>query len=295
MPNEKRSMLNEQKHNHTRNHNPYESPNMKTDIDCLKNLSTDQLQQLRVFIEDLGYRKAATRASEEFNQQIHKTALQRFMWRAAPVEFLEDTPENDESIHQILKFAADGQPEFTAGTIRALEQLAFQLAFTCTAVDDDMNALTKITTMLCRFRNTSVRERMAAVQEGKLKLRQQQFENANNHDTDARIQDLNQKIAEAFDSHPVLTAIHNAESMGSADVSSARAGVPPAEHATATTETAPVPPKNKTPNRGIPVRKNARSASSQCRMKKAQCSMLNERQPTKCLTDESQNENTAPT
>ncbi len=270
---------------------------MKRDIDCLKNLSTGQLQQLRVFIEDLGYRKAAARASEEFNQQIHKTALQRFLWRSAPAEFLEDTPENDEATRQILKFAADGQPEFTAATIRTLEQLAFQLAFTCTAVDDDMNALSKITSMLCRFRNASVRERMAAVQEGKLKLRQQQFENANNYDTDARIQDLNQKIAEAFDSHPVLTAIQNAESMhsGRTGAPPVPAGASPAEKALTTTETAPVPPKNRKTKPAILLGKNARSATSQCQMKNAQCSMLHEGQPKKCLTDGSHNENTTPT
>ncbi len=105
---------------------------MKPNIDCLKNLHSGQLQQLRVFIETLGYRKAAERASQEFNQPIHKTALQRFMRRAAPAEFLEDSSQNHEALRQILKFAADGQPDFTAATLRSLEQLAFQLALTCT-------------------------------------------------------------------------------------------------------------------------------------------------------------------
>jgi hypothetical protein len=190
---------------------------MKPDIDCLKNLHSGQLQQLRTFIENLGYRKAAERASEEFNQPIHKTALQRFMWRAAPAEFLEDTPDNDEPTRQILKFAADGQPDFTAGTLRALEQLAFQLAFTCTAVDDDMNALAKISTMLCRFRNATVRERMAAVQEGKLKLRQQPFEKSNNGDIDAQVQELNDTISAAFGQHPLITAIRKAEQSAASD------------------------------------------------------------------------------
>src|ERR1051325_8894584 len=184
---------------------------MKLDIDCLKNLHSGQLQQLRGFIESLGYRKAAERASEEFNQQIHKTALQRFMRRAAPAEFLDDEPETQEASRQILKFAADGQPDFTASTVSALEKLAFQLTLTCTSMDEDMHALTKISTMLCRFRNVATRERMAAVQEGKLKLRQQQLEKAANQDTDAQIQELNEKIAIAFRRHPVLTAIRNAQ------------------------------------------------------------------------------------
>jgi hypothetical protein len=208
------------------------------DIDCLKNLHTGQLQQLRVFVETLGYRKAVERASEEFNQPIHKSALQRFMRRAAPADFIEDTPENDEAMRQILKFAADGQPDFTSSTIRALEQLAFQLAFTCTAMDEDMNALTKISIMLCRFRHAAVRERMAVVQEGKLKLRQQQFEKTTNSDDDKKIRDLNEKIAAAFDSHPVLTAIRNGED-------TMELGRTPAEEAPRATEIATVPPKTK--------------------------------------------------
>jgi hypothetical protein len=253
MKNAQCSMLNE---NHRQNvqcsMKTQGTNNMKPDIDCLKNLHSGQLQQLRFFVENLGYRKAAERASEEFNQSIHKSAIQRFVRRAAPAEFIEDTPENDEVTRQILKFAADGQPDFTAGTVRALEQLAFQLAFTCTAIDDDMNALTKISAMLCRFRNAATRERMAAVQEGKLKLRQQQFEKSNNTDLDAHLQEMNDAISTAFGQHPLVSAIRKAESMGGADVSSAPAGVSsapagvsPAEKAPTTNKTAPVPPENK--------------------------------------------------
>lgn len=186
---------------------------MKIDIDCLKNLGYDQLQQLRVFIENLGYRKAAERASEEFNQRIHKAALQRFMLRAAPAEFLDQEDlDSEEATREILKFAADGQPEFTATTVHILEKLAFQLALTCHVMDEDMHALAKITTMLCRFRNAATRERLAAVQEGKLQLRQQQLEKAENHDTDAHIEEINQRIAAAFGQHPLITAIRTAES-----------------------------------------------------------------------------------
>ena len=178
---------------------------MKPDIGCLKNLHSGQLQQIRVFIENLGYRKAAERASEEFQRPIHKAALQRFIWRTAPADFLENTPDNDEATRQILKFSADGKADFTASTLSALEQLAFQLSLTCTAIDDDMNALGKISTMLSRFRNSAVRERMAVVQEGKLKLRQQQFEKTNNGDVDSKVQELSAKVSAAFRQHPLLT------------------------------------------------------------------------------------------
>src|SRR5687767_4053757 len=128
---------------------------MKIDIDCLKDLNPDQLSQLRDFISDLGYRKAAEHASKEFNRPIHKTALQRFIRRCAPAEFLEDTPDAEQATRQILQFAADGQPDFTEATLRVLEQTAFQLSFTCTVTDEDMNALQKVSAVLCRFRSTS--------------------------------------------------------------------------------------------------------------------------------------------
>jgi hypothetical protein len=183
---------------------------MKKDIDCLKDLTAAQLQSLRVWIENLGYRKAVERASEEFKRPIHKAALQRFIWRTAPADFLENTPDNDEATRQILKFAADGKADFTASTVGTLEQLAFQLSLTCTAIDDDMNALAKLSTMLSRFRNSAVRERMAVVQEGKLKLRQQQFEKGGNHDVDSKVQELSAKVSAAFRQHPLLTTLRNA-------------------------------------------------------------------------------------
>jgi hypothetical protein len=243
---------------------------MKTDIDCLKNLHAAQLQQLRVFIEDLGYRKAAVRASEEFNQPIHKHALQRFMLRAAPAEFLDQDLDSEEASRQILKFAADGQPEFTATSVQILERLAFQLfqlSLTCNVMDEDMNALAKVSTMLCRFRNAAVRERMAAVQEGKLKLRQQQLEKSSTNDTDAQIEELNAKIAAAFESHPVLTAIRQAEEAAASHDSDADPLSPPSgqdsdadplspprgegqgEGCSSASASACVPPKNENPNR----------------------------------------------
>src|SRR5688572_28604816 len=261
MPNENQNRTTHRDPPYHRNYFNQPHHYMKPDIDCLKNLHTGQLQQLRVFIESLGYRKAAERASEEFNQPIHKTALQRFMCRSAPAEFLEDTPENDEATRQILKFAADGQADFTASTVRALEQLAFQLAFTCTAIDDDMNALTKITAMLCRFRNAATRERMAAVQEGKLQLRQQQLAKSNNDDHDTKIQELNEKIAAAFSQHPVLTAIRNAEQSG-ADSSDPNPNPNPnlstdpnsqSQSAIRDAQSPPVPPKDRNPKHTRPL------------------------------------------
>jgi hypothetical protein len=222
---------------------------MKTDIDCLKNLHAAQLQQLRVFIEDLGYRKAAVRASEEFNQPIHKHALQRFMLRAAPAEFLDQDLDSEEASRQILKFAADGQPEFTATSVQILEKLAFQLSLTCNVMDEDMNALAKVSTMLCRFRNAAVRERMAAVQEGKLKLRQQQLEKSSTNDTDAQIEELNAKIAAAFESHPVLTAIRQAEESAAFSDPNLNPNLNPTPPTDSNPESSSVPPKNQNPNR----------------------------------------------
>jgi hypothetical protein len=57
-----------------------------------------------------------------------------------------------------------------------------------------VRALKDLFGLVLKYENISVRKRMATVQEGKLKLRQQQFEADNkDDDTESKIQDLNEK------------------------------------------------------------------------------------------------------
>ena len=96
------------------------------------------------------------------------------------------------------------EPDFNEATIKVLEETAFKLSLQCSEPEEELNptsetqrpemppkdggksslsisefalkALNQITVMLARYRNVSVRERMAKVQEGKLQLHREQFE-----------------------------------------------------------------------------------------------------------------------
>src|SRR4051812_1002303 len=149
---------------------------MKLDLSELNGLSHENLHQIDVWLDDYGYRKTARLASEKFNRSIDKNTIQRFATRAAPKDFLDDSPEAQETATQILQFAVSGQPQFTEAAIHVLEQTAFKLTFSCTHRAENMKALQQISTMLFRHRNTAVRERLAKVQEQKLQLRREELQ-----------------------------------------------------------------------------------------------------------------------
>src|SRR5437868_4046846 len=149
---------------------------MKLDLSELDGLSETDLHQIDAWLDEYGYRKTARLASEKFNRTISSNTIGRFATRAAPKDFLDDSPEAQETAGQILQFAATGQPQFTEASIHVLEQTAFKLTFSCTHRAEDMKALQQISTMLFRHRNASVRERLAKVQEQKLQLRREELQ-----------------------------------------------------------------------------------------------------------------------
>ena len=149
---------------------------MKPDITSLNGLSDQQLTTIETDIEKIGFRKAAAKAAGETKRDIDKSDLQRLDYRSAVKEFLVEGPDTAAACVEILRFAATGRPDFSDGTIKVMEESAFKLSFVCIKSEPQMKALNQLTTMLCRFRNTSVRERMAKVQEQKARLREQEFE-----------------------------------------------------------------------------------------------------------------------
>jgi hypothetical protein len=149
---------------------------MKLDLSELNGLSETDLEQIDQWLDEFSYRKTVRLASEKFNRPIDKNTVQRFATRAAPKDFLDDSPEAQETAGQILQFAATGQPQFTEAVVHVLEQTAFKLTFSCTHRVEDMKALQQISTMLFRHRNAAVRERLAKVQEQKLQLRREELQ-----------------------------------------------------------------------------------------------------------------------
>src|SRR5437868_15293285 len=132
---------------------------MKLDLSELNGLSEQDLEQIDQWLDEFSYRKTARLASQKFNTPIGKRTNERSATRAAPKDFLDDSPEAQETAGQILQFAATRQPQFTDASIHVLEQTAFKLTFSCTHRAEDMKALQQISTMLFRHRNASVRER----------------------------------------------------------------------------------------------------------------------------------------
>jgi hypothetical protein len=148
---------------------------MKFDLSELNGLSETDLQQIDQWLDEFSYRKTARLASQKFNRPIGKRTIERFANRAAPKDFLDDSPEAQETATQILQFAASGQAKFDEASVHVLEQTVFKLTFVCTRRKEDMQALNQISTMLFRHRNAAVRERTASVQEQKVKLREREI------------------------------------------------------------------------------------------------------------------------
>jgi hypothetical protein len=173
-------------------------------------LSDGQRQQLVDWLSTFTLDQCVELVKEKFGSEICRSTLNRFRKRCEHTAYLDTSPDSARARAEIINAASSGKPNFSQATVDLLEKEAFELAHD-TRDPEAVRALKDLFGLVLKYENTSVRKRMATVQEGKLKLRQQQFDIANNHDTDAKIQDLNKKIAQAFDQHPVLTAIRNAE------------------------------------------------------------------------------------
>src|SRR5688572_7557706 len=149
---------------------------MKPNLDKLENLSDDQLKNISNDVDTVGIRKAAAQASQDTDRSIDKTSIQRLKECSIAKRFLAESPDASRAAAEILRFAVTGRPDFSEATIKVLEETAFKLSLECAESEDGMKALNSITVILARYRNASVRERMAKVQEGNLQLRHAEFE-----------------------------------------------------------------------------------------------------------------------
>src|SRR5688572_15064174 len=177
---------------------------MKPNLDKLENLSDDQLKKISNDVDTVGIRKAAAQASKDTDRSIDKTSIQRLKERSIVNRFLAEGPDAAQAATEILRFAVTGRPDFSEATIKVLEETAFKLSLQCSEPEEEtdrdsevgkpemppkdsgkpnlsisefaLKALNQITVMLARYRNTSVRERMAKLQEKKFELRCLEFE-----------------------------------------------------------------------------------------------------------------------
>jgi hypothetical protein len=88
-----------------------------------------------------------------------------------------DLSDSKEAAAEISRYAATGDATFSTNTLELLEQQAFDLAAVYQRDNDaaDLEALTKLTSIINKARNTRVRERHASVQEQKLQLRREEL------------------------------------------------------------------------------------------------------------------------
>jgi hypothetical protein len=143
----------------------------------LEPLTNAQRAQIADWLQGYhSYEKIIALAREQFGVEIPRMTLSRYRSRLALTEYLDDSPESTAAAAEIIQYAATGQDQFTPATLHILERKAFELALTCTSVDEDMVAFKNISAILCRHRNTSVRERLATVQEQKCQLRRQELQ-----------------------------------------------------------------------------------------------------------------------
>ena len=170
---------------------------MKPNLDKLENLSDDQLKKISGDVDTVGIRKAAAQASKDTDRSIDKTSIQRLKERSIVNRFLAESPDAAQAATEILRFAVTGRPDFSEATIKVLEETAFKLSLQCSEPEEEtdresevgkpemppkdsgkpnlsisefaLKALNQITVMLARYRNTSVRERMATLQEKKVR------------------------------------------------------------------------------------------------------------------------------
>jgi hypothetical protein len=178
-------------------------------------LTDEQRQQLADWLESHTLDDCVDLVKNEFGTEIPRSTINRFRKRCELADFLDTSPDSARARAEIINAAGSGKPNFSQATVDLLEKQAFELADD-TRNPESLRALKDLFGLVLKYENIAVRKRMATVQEGKLKLREQQFERANTpDDTEAKIRDLNKKIAIAFGQHPVLTAIRNAEASAS--------------------------------------------------------------------------------
>jgi hypothetical protein len=142
----------------------------------LERLTDAQRAQIAAWLQDChSYEKIIALAREQFGLEIPRMTLSRYRSRLALTELLDDSPESTAAAAEIAQYAATGQDNFSPATLHILERRVFELSLTCLQVDEDMAALKTLSAILSRHRNTTVRERLAAVQERKCQLRHQEL------------------------------------------------------------------------------------------------------------------------
>ncbi|HEX7861408.1 MAG TPA: hypothetical protein VF773_13830 [Verrucomicrobiae bacterium] len=141
----------------------------------LHHLPLEQRHQIIAWLQKHTYAQTIDLIQKNFGVTVGHSALGRFHASTALLLHLEETPDTAAAADELLQHLAGHQHQFTDATLRVLEQTAFKLSLTAQHNVAHLDQLNRVSTILCRQRNTSVRERQAHVQERKCDLRHEEL------------------------------------------------------------------------------------------------------------------------
>ena len=138
-------------------------------------LPEEQRHQLADWLLTVTLKKTGELLKEEFGVEIPRSTLNRFRKRCELADYLDTSDESPTARAELINAAASGKTNFSQATVQLLEKQAFELAH-ATRDDDNLGALKDLFVLINGHKNTTTRSRLAAVQEQKAKLREQELE-----------------------------------------------------------------------------------------------------------------------
>jgi hypothetical protein len=139
----------------------------------------EQRKQIIAWNDKHTYDETIDLIQKHFGIEVSRSSLARFHNRTAFVQHVEESPHTQAAADQILLHITSTNPgshKLTAAAIALLEQTALKLALTCAHKPAHLDTLNRVNMIICRVRNTAVRERHASVQETKCTLRSRELD-----------------------------------------------------------------------------------------------------------------------
>jgi hypothetical protein len=139
----------------------------------------EQRKQIIAWNEKHTYDETADLIQKNFGITVSRSSLGRFHARTALINHIEESPDTQAAADLILLHISSPNPnnhKLTAASLHILEQTAFKLALTCADKPAHLDLLNRVNLIICRARNTAVRERHATVQEIKCTLRSREID-----------------------------------------------------------------------------------------------------------------------
>jgi hypothetical protein len=137
-------------------------------------LSEEERLQLAEWLLTETLDRTGELVQERFGMEIPRSTLNRYRKRCEVADYLDSSAESPRARAEMIIAGASGKPDFCRATVDLLEKQAFELAQTARE-EGGMEALATVFGLIDDHKKTVVRERVAAVQEWKAKLREEEL------------------------------------------------------------------------------------------------------------------------